>query len=66
MDGLSSQNEQEEEAMRAQVQEEQQQAVLLQQQIQRYSKQQDSVSVWVSISVIVVMHACMDSLACRL
>ncbi|GAA6099529.1 uncharacterized [Tachysurus ichikawai] len=37
MDGLSGQNEQEEEAMRAQAQEEQQQATVLQQQIHRWS-----------------------------
>lgn len=36
MDGLCGQNEQEEEAMRAQVQEEQKQTKLLQQQIHRY------------------------------
>lgn len=67
MDGLSGQNDEEEEAMRVQAQEEQQQTELLQSEIDRYSKQVDQyVCFCYTAYAISAISACVDFTACNL
>ena len=67
MDGLSGQNDEEEQAMRVQAQEEQQQTELLQSDIDRYSRQVDRcVCFCFTAYAISAISACVDFTACNL
>lgn len=62
MDGLSSQNEQEEKAMRAQAQEEQQQAMILQRQIHRYFTRTLGLLQFWDVYICYPAYVCMSGL----